>query len=116
MGETICSLLHQKYWMLGAGAAVSKITSMCVVCRKQRAKVMQQKMAALPEDRLRPNERPFTRVGVNYVGPFEVKRGRSVVKRYGVMFPCLAVHAIHLVVAHFLDTDSCINAIRRLTV
>ena len=44
---------------------------------------------------------------------FLVKRGRSVVKCYGVLFICLCTRAIHLEEADALDTDNCINAIRR---
>lgn len=43
-------------------------------------------MADLPEARVIPEEAPFTRVGVDYFGPIEVKRGRSIIKRYGVVF------------------------------
>ena len=72
-------------------------------------------MSDLPEDRTVAGEPPFSRVGVDYFGPFHVKRGRSLVKRYGVVFTCLSSRAIHLEVAHSLDTDSCLNAIRRFT-
>ncbi|KAJ8406747.1 hypothetical protein AAFF_G00296630 [Aldrovandia affinis] len=70
-------------------------------------------MANLPEDRLLPDKPPFTNTGVDFFGPFDVKRGRGTVKRYGVLFTCLTLRAIHIEVADSLDTDSCINAIRR---
>ena len=107
------SNLHQHYWIVGANSAARKIINRCVTCRRLRAKVQSQKMANLPADRLKPNEPPFTRVGMDYFGPVEVKQGRSRVKRYGVVFTCLAVRAVHIEVACSLDTDSCISAIRR---
>lgn len=62
-----------------------------------------------------PDEPLFTRVGVDYFGPFDMKSRRSVVKRYGIIFICLAISAIHIEVAPSLDTDSFINALRRFT-
>lgn len=70
-------------------------------------------MADLPEERVMPDKAPFTDVGVDHFGLIEVKRGRSFLKRYGVLFTCLTSRAIHLEVAYSLDTDSCINALRR---
>ena len=70
-------------------------------------------MADLPADRLISDEPPFTRVGVDYFGPIEVKRGRCIVKRYVAVFTNLKVRAIHMEVVESLTTDSCINALRR---
>ena len=105
--------LREKYWLVNAPSAIRRVISKCVVCRRQRARVGEQKMANLPEDRLVPDEPPFTRVGVDYFGPFEVKQRRSRVKRYGAIFTCLASRAVHLEVAASMDTDSYINVLRR---
>ncbi|KAL2077938.1 hypothetical protein ACEWY4_025623 [Coilia grayii] len=109
----ILSRLHQKYWIPRAGTLIRSIMARCVVCRRHHGAVGQQQMADLPGSRVTPERPPFTCVGVDYFGPFEVKRGRSLVKRYGVLFTCLTIRAVHIEVATSLDTDSFINALRR---
>jgi len=109
----VLARLRQQYWIPRANAAVRKVISECITCRRLHAKAGEQKMADLPEDRLLPDKPPFTNTGVDYFGPFEVRRGRVKVKRYGVLFTCLTVRAVHIEVAHSLDTSSCINAILR---
>ena len=68
-------------------------------------------MADLPEDRVQPDRPPFTSVGLDFFGPFQVRCGRSLVKRYGIIFICLAIHAVHIEVAFSLDTDSFLLAL-----
>ena len=70
-------------------------------------------MADLPEIRFLPDKSPFTGVRVHYFGPFHVKRGRSLIKGYGVIFTCLAIWAVHTEVAESLDTDWFLLAPRR---
>ncbi|KAK3754770.1 hypothetical protein QZH41_007277 [Actinostola sp. cb2023] len=82
-------------------------------CRRRQAPLGQQKMASLPKDRVTPSKPPFTYVGVDCFGPISVRRGRSVVKRYGVLFTCLTIRAVHIEIAHSLDTDSFIHSVRR---
>lgn len=69
-------------------------------------------MGNLPKDRVTPDKPLFTCVGVDCFGPFEVKRGRSAVKHYGVTFTCLTIRAVHIETAASLDTDSFIHALR----
>ena len=56
---------------------------------------------------------PSTFSAVDYVGPFYIKEGRKELKRYGVLFTCMASRAIHLETASSLTTDSFLNAYRR---
>lgn len=109
----VLSRLREKYWLPRPHAVIRNMLSQCVICRRQHGTASSQIMADLPKDRVLPDEPPFTNVGVDYFGPFEIKRGRTTLKRYGVLFTCLAVRAVHLEVASSLDTDSCIHALRR---
>ncbi|XP_013402959.1 uncharacterized protein LOC106168462 [Lingula anatina] len=111
--ERVLAETPQRYWILKGRKLVKVIVSQCIPCRKSRGKTEVQLMADLPKERVTPYEPPFTCVGVDYFGPFNVKRGRSEVKRYGCIFTCLAIRAIHIEVAHSLDTDSFINALER---
>ena len=70
-------------------------------------------MANLPEERLIADHPPFTFVGVDLFGPLLVKQGRSQLKRCGVLFTCFITRAVHIEVAHILDTSSFIQSLRR---
>ena len=70
-------------------------------------------MAALPKERLEAFSPPFTNVGVDFFGPMYVVVGRRREKRYGCLFTCFVTRAVHLEIAHRLDTDSFIMAFRR---
>ena len=111
--EHTLSLIRQKFWIIKARPTLRRILNGCVSCRKRQAPAAEQKMASLPADRITPARPPFTYTGVDCFGPFEVRRGRTKVKRYGVIFTCLTIRAIHIEVASSLDTVSFVNALRR---
>ena len=111
--ESVLSSLRQKYWILKGRSAVRRVLSKCLDCQKRSAKPAEQFMAELPADRVTPSEPPFSYVGIDCFGPIEVKQGRSHVKRYGCLFTCLTVRAVHVEILHSLSADSMINALRR---
>ncbi|XP_074641192.1 uncharacterized protein LOC141898938 [Tubulanus polymorphus] len=111
--SSMLARLRERYWILRANQLVKDITRKCVLCKKYRGQVCNQKMADLPQERLLPDNPPFTNTGTDYFGPCEVKRGRCIEKRYGVIFTCLVTRAVHLEVSPTLDTSGCINAYRR---
>jgi len=46
---------------------------------------------------------------VDYSGPLYVRQGRSTEKRYGCIFTCLSMRAVHLEVSHSLSSDGFIS-------
>lgn len=111
--ESVLSALREHYWIVKGRSAVRQVISRCLECQKAKNKPGKQLMADLPGERVTPYKPPFTATGVDYFGPLEVKQRRSKVKRYGCIFTCLWVRAVHIEIAHSLDTDSMINALRR---
>lgn len=105
--------LRQKYWIIHASVVAKKLINECLICRKLQAKPANPLMAELPGDRVLGESPPFQNIGIDCFGPFVVVRGRAKVKRYGLVFTCLASRAIHLEVLHHLTTDSFIQAFIR---
>ena len=111
--EHVLSMIRERFWIVGARNVLKRMLNSCVDCKRRQAPAGEQKMADLPGHRVTPDKPPFTFVGVDCFGPFVVKRAWSLVKRYGVMFTCLAIRAVHIEVIHSLDTNSFLHALRR---
>lgn len=111
--EMMLAHLRKKYWIIGANTLIRRVIRDCVQCRKRQGLPVQQVMAHLPIDRITVDQPPFSATGIDYFGPFTIVHGRKSEKVYGVVFTCLASRAMHLELAHSLDTDSFLNAFRR---
>ena len=111
--EYVLACIREKFWIVQARPAVRRIIRSCFDCKRRCGNPGKQKMADLPEDRVTADKPPFSFVGIDCFGPFTVKRGRCSVKRWGVIFTCLTIRAIHLEIVHSMDTGSFINALRR---
>ncbi|XP_037025620.1 uncharacterized protein LOC119066997 [Bradysia coprophila] len=110
--QTVLNEMKQKYWIPSLRSLVKNVRTDCQKCKNSAALPQIPEMAPLPPERLAIYTPAFTYVGVDYFGPIEVVVGRSTQKRWGVLFTCLTSRAIHLEVAHSLDTSSCIMAVQ----
>ena len=112
--EHVLSRLREAYWVLRGRAAVKAYAFSCPVCKQRRAAPRPPVMADLPVARVTSHNPPFTQVGVDYFGPITVTKFRRQEKRYGCLFTCLTTRAVHLEIAHSLDTDSLLMCLRRM--
>ena len=110
--EHILTELRQRFG-IKVTSALKKISKSCHVCIKHNAKPDPPLMASLPQSRLQAFTPPFYNAGVDSFGPLLVKERRSTVKHYGCLFTRLVTRAVHLEIAHSLETDSFIMALRR---
>ena len=116
--QTLC-LLRTIYWVPSCRGLIRKILNECLYCKPERIKAKTTYMSDLPNDRMLINEKPFTSTCIDFFGLTLVKVSRGIrsdlakAKRYGVIFTCMTVKAIHLELASDLSTDAFIMALRR---
>ena len=107
--------LSRKYWFPKMKRKIKTVIGRCQECRRNSATGKFQKMAPLPEFRVKEPLRAFSVVGVDFAGPICIKVGRGKVrdKRYICLFTCLQSRGIHLELASSLETDAFIRAFLR---
>lgn len=110
---TIYAIRKQGYWIIGVRRVVSQILKSCVPCIRHYGAPMGQKMADLPIERTTVSP-PFSYCGIDCFGPFLVKDGRKMLKRYALLITCFASRAVHIEILDDMTTDCFIDALRRV--
>lgn len=93
--QTTLNEIRQKFIIPAIRVVLKSVRNSCQSCKNSSTMPQIPEMAGLPLARLAAFNRPFTYTGVDYFGPFKVKVNRSTVERYGVIFTCLTVRAVH---------------------
>ena len=90
--------LRSEFWLLKGRSFINKIIKKCVTCRKTGgAFYSKPSEPALPQFRVCRNK-PFSGVGVDYVGPFYCRdspKGKKF-KAWMVTFSCGSTRAVHI--------------------
>ena len=109
--EHTLSLLRKHFWIVACRTLIRKLLSNCLCCCRQFVKPYTPLMGNIPKERLFENCKPFRSTDIDYFGPIKVKatkhtrRNPSLNKRYGVIFVCHTMRAMHLELADNLTTE-----------
>jgi len=107
--------VNKRYWILHIRESIRFYEKQCSKCCKAKAVVSMPIMGALPKLRVTAPFHTFSKVGVDYAGPYFTiaGRGKPKHKRYMCLFTCMLTRAAHLEVAFSLDTNSFLNCFSR---
>ena len=107
------SQVRQKYWILQGRATVKSVLRNCITCRKHEGGPYQTPvMPALPKTRV-TKACPFSRTGLDYMGPIYIKTNEGTIKTWVCLFTCLVTRAIHLEMMKNMTAEDFLYGCRR---
>ena len=108
--------LGRRFNMVSARRLTRSVCSQCKICRKAAPKTLPQLLGELPAERTCTSP-AFTSTGLDFAGPFTIKKGHTrkpvYLKAYLCLFICLSTKAIHLEVISDLTTASFLAGLNR---
>ncbi|XP_055586245.1 uncharacterized protein LOC129738941 [Uranotaenia lowii] len=110
--QTALNEIRLKYNIPRLRSEFDRVRRNCQRCKIRQANPKPPAMGNLPPARLAAYQRPFSYTGIDYFGPMSVLVGRRTEKRWGVLLTCMTTRGVHIEIAHSLNTDSCILALR----
>ena len=112
----LLSAVGTRLHVIGTRCLARSTCKTCVTCRKIAARPEPQLMEQLPEHRITPRP-PFSITGVDYAGPFTLKKGHTrrpvLIKAYLAIFVCCSTKAAHIEVVSDLTTEAFLACLRR---
>jgi hypothetical protein len=102
------------FHILRADQAIDKALKKCAPCRRHNAKPLEQKMADLPEERLKLGKL-WNDVGMDLAGPIEyLDDQKTKTKSWIVVYTCLTSRGVVLDFIPDMTTESIIQSVWRL--
>ena len=114
---TVSAFLGRDYWILRSLQYVTNVIMSCKPCLAQKAVTENQQMSVLPRVRTIPFMPPFSYVGLDVAGPFNIKfrEGRNVTKKTFVMIlSCLNTRAVEFKILRNMTSDAFLLAFETL--
>lgn len=114
--STVMATLAYTYHLPRLKRTLKKMSRACVTCQRAYARTSNQFMGELPASRLHP-ARPFSIIGLDFAGPFTIKRGKprrpDHLKTYVCIFICFVTKAVHLEVVADLTSQAFLDSLSK---
>ena len=122
--EVHCRLIHagvahtlaqirEEYWIPQGRAEVKKVLFQCLLCQRLEGPSFRlPSMPPCPREGVSRSD-PFRFVGLDYLGPINVKYESDLKKTWICLFTCLSIRVIHLEWTLDLLAGQFINCLRR---
>ncbi len=114
--SALSSILGYTYFIPGLRNLLKGISRSCANCQKAYSQTLSHQMGLLPAKRTAPAP-PFVSVGIDFAGPFTIRRGYTrkptLIKCYVVVFVCLFTKCVHLDLCSSLSTEDFLATLRR---
>jgi hypothetical protein len=105
--------IRQRFWITKGRSTVKATINQCSVCRRHEGGPYRMPtMSPLPSSRV-TESRAFSRVGIDYLGPLQVKTNEDPIKVWICLFSCMVTRAIHLEVVLNMTTEEFLLAFKR---
>lgn len=110
--------VRARYWIIGGRKAAANMAKSCITCIPFRREEKAQLMGILPKERVTAS-RPFYNCGVDYFGPFKIKRFSGRCKTfetgYAAVFICMVTRMIHIECVTELTSERFLWALQRMS-
>ena len=112
VSQTLSSI-RMKYWIIRGRATVKKVLRKCVLCKRlEGGPYKMPPMAPLTKTRV-SEAIPFSRTGLDYLGPLHTKDNGVVKKIWICLFTCFVTRTIHLEIVSDMTTTAFLFCLRR---
>ena len=107
------SQIRYKYWLPHGRATVGAVIRNCTICRRHEGGPYKMPvMVPLPKSRV-TSAVPFSRTGLDYLGPMYIKIVDGQRKVWVCLFTCMVTRAIHLELLQDMSAEEFLLGFRR---
>ena len=106
--------IRKRFIANGLTRAIRELKRKCFICQRFSVRPAEQKMAALPENRVAISV-PFSHIGIDYFGPVYLQDSpdQDTYKSWVLLFTCMTTRALHLELCRGMSTEDVLFAFRK---